>query len=138
MLFEAFLEGPCRRPVDTLKLVVQVCKGGFRLLVGRLPVGTTQLPTPFFAIAFWQVTDDVFPLVPLAALDEAVVADRLPDGPVQATSPVGHEEESLIVGEAPIDEISEEALHRLVMLGGGLHEAKRDLFPIHRHAQGYC
>ena len=80
MLFKAFLEGPCHRSVDLLKLSVQVCESCLRLLVGRLPVGTPQLPTPFFAIAFWQVTNDVLALVPLAALNESAVGRGRPVG----------------------------------------------------------
>ena len=84
------------------------------------------------------MANDVLPLVPLAALNESTVPGGLPDGLVKTASPVGHEEESLIVGESPIRKISQEALYRPVVFSGGLHEAKRDLFSIDRHAQGDC
>ena len=71
-LFETFLQGTSRRPVDLLKLGVELFQGRPGLLVGRLLVSTSQLPTPFFAIALWQVSDDVFPLVPLAALNQGI------------------------------------------------------------------
>lgn len=74
---------------------------------------------------------DMLVLLPLAPLDEAVVADRLPDGLVEAPSSVGDHQKALIKRESAVDQISEEPFDRLVMLGGGLREAKRNLFPLY-------
>jgi len=49
-LFESFLEGTSCRPVDLLKLAVELLQGRSGPLVGRLLVGTTQLPTPLFPV----------------------------------------------------------------------------------------
>ena len=80
---------------------------------------------------------DMLALVPLAPLDEAVVADRLPDGLVQTASPVGHEENPVVEGEPSINEIPQESLYRLVVLGGGFDEAERNLLPLYGSPQGH-
>ena len=50
-------------------------------------------------------------------------------------SSVGHEEKSLVVGETSVDKLPQEALYRLVVLGGGFFEAERDFPPTCGHPQ---
>jgi hypothetical protein len=69
MLFQSFHEGIGGLPVDLLQFGVETGEPLFGGLVGRLLVGPLELLPPFFLVGLRQVTDHVFPLVPLAALD---------------------------------------------------------------------
>lgn len=64
-LLQSFLKGAGRRPINLLELPVEFLQSRLRLLIRWLIrwilVGMPKLPSPFSAIGFWQMSDNVFP-----------------------------------------------------------------------------
>ena len=66
---QSLLEGACRSPIDLLQLGVETDESLFGGLVGRFLVGSLEPGSPGFLVGLRKVADNIFPLVPLTALD---------------------------------------------------------------------
>ena len=96
-LLQAFLEGTCCSPIDLLQIGVQIGEPSFGGLVGRLLVGPLEPGSPGFLVGLREVADNIFPLVPPAALDLGSLAEDLIDGLAQALAPVDDAKNALLV-----------------------------------------
>ena len=99
-LFQALLKGTSGLAVELLQFGVETPEPLFDGLVGRFLIGSLEPESPGFLVGLRKVTDDVFPLVPLAALDLGSLAEDLVDGLAQALAPVGDAKNALLKGEA--------------------------------------
>lgn len=89
--------------IDLLQLGVEIGEPFFGGLIGRLLVSPLESGSPGFLVGLRQVTDDVLPLVPLAALDLSPVAEDLIDGLAQSLAAVDHAENALFEGKSPFN-----------------------------------
>ncbi len=110
---------------------VELCGEQLQPLLGELGVG--QRPrrahpgADLVAVALGQQIADVSLLVAMAAMDERVLAEDVPDRAPQRLAAVDHEQDRLLGIEAAVDEIGQQRARERGVLGRALPEPERDL-----------
>ena len=106
-VLQPLLKGARRLPIDLLKLGVEIGEPLFGGLVGRFLVGPLEPGSPGFLVGLRQVADNIFPLVPLTALDLSSVAEDLTDSFAQALRAVDDAENTLLKAESSPNKVSQ-------------------------------
>ena len=87
-LFQAFVQAVCRRGVQGGAFASYRLEGRTGLIEGVPVIGVLQSSSHALLIGFGQVGEDVFPLVPLAALDQGLLV--VMDGAKGLCNMAGH------------------------------------------------
>jgi hypothetical protein len=112
-LFQALLKGTSGLAVELLQFGVETGEPLLGGLVGRLLVGPLEPGSPRFLVLLRQVTQNVFALVPLAALDLGSLAEDLVDSLAQSFAPVDNAKNALLEGESSPQKVPQQLSDRL-------------------------
>ena len=137
-LLQALLEGACRLAVDLLQLSVKTGKPLFGRLVGRFLVSPLEPGSPSFLVGLRKVADNIFPLVPLAALNLSSVSEDLANGLAQALAAIDDAKNAVVEAEATPDKVPQQLSDRLSSLGCRLCKPENLLVALlsDSHAEG--
>ena len=136
-LLEAFVETGHGGLIEPRQLLTNLGEFMLGLLVGRLLVGLLQLLTHSGLLRFGQISDNIFALMPLAALYTRVVTKDRGNRLAKTLAAIDDHQEAALVVQAALDELLEKVDTDLAVFAGALDKTQNDFLARGGDSQGH-